>query len=593
MPEGFNSVADLRVVIDANTDKFHSGVQDMRTGLKALQSEGDSSLGGLDKALAFVGDAAVGVRGKVALFTTAVEAGVAIYKQFASEGRVVAESLGVASEFDRLTGTIASLGMTLQDSAVEGFFRLQSGLTATSSEMLGFASSTEVADSGAQEFAATLLNNVSDALDDVRLKLTLWKDDFKNTKDIDEALDTLDKRMMSLNRRIAEMQESGKTTVTSGWFGTDIDALGPLIKEVEELTAAREKLVSQRPFMPGVYEEMGPLQSVLGDNVRRLEQQREALGMGAVAAAAYAAEQDAINKAIATGVPLTEFRLQQIKQEAARVGELTASIEAWKKADSDRKAEEAKAKQIERAQDNVFTGADREIGSLRIRAQTFGMAADAAGRLLFEERMLQQLRASGGAVTDEDIARVKEIGEEWQRYSEQIRASQDELAEFGQFGQTLSQGLGQAFSQWTRGAEMNVETMVANMIAQLAQLAFQASVLEPLFGGGRSGGNGAVGDFLGGLFGGFRENGGPVEAGKAYIVGEKRAELFIPNGSGRIEPNVGGSGGSPVQIVTNIDARGAGPNEVQELKRMMAERDAALPNQVLAVVREGRERGVA
>jgi hypothetical protein len=32
---------------------------------------------------------------------------------------------------------------------------------------------------------------------------------------------------------------------------------------------------------------------------------------------------------------------------------------------------------------------------------------------------------------------------------------------------------------------------------------------------------------------------------------------------------------------------------VQELKRMMAERDAALPNQVLAVVREGRDRGVA
>lgn len=35
----------------------------------------------------------------------------------------------------------------------------------------------------------------------------------------------------------------------------------------------------------------------------------------------------------------------------------------------------------------------------------------------------------------------------------------------------------------------------------------------------------------------FREKGGPVKAGQPYIVGEKRPELFIPDRSGRIEPN--------------------------------------------------------
>ena len=35
----------------------------------------------------------------------------------------------------------------------------------------------------------------------------------------------------------------------------------------------------------------------------------------------------------------------------------------------------------------------------------------------------------------------------------------------------------------------------------------------------------------------FRENGGPVEAGKPYIVGEKRPELFIPDRNGRILPD--------------------------------------------------------
>lgn len=39
-------------------------------------------------------------------------------------------------------------------------------------------------------------------------------------------------------------------------------------------------------------------------------------------------------------------------------------------------------------------------------------------------------------------------------------------------------------------------------------------------------------------FGGFREKGGEVRAGKAYIVGEKRAELFVPHVNGTILPAV-------------------------------------------------------
>lgn len=38
----------------------------------------------------------------------------------------------------------------------------------------------------------------------------------------------------------------------------------------------------------------------------------------------------------------------------------------------------------------------------------------------------------------------------------------------------------------------------------------------------------------------FREHGGPVEAGRPYIVGEKRPELFVPHTSGMIIPRVPG-----------------------------------------------------
>jgi hypothetical protein len=80
---------------------------------------------------------------------------------------------------------------------------------------------------------------------------------------------------------------------------------------------------------------------------------------------------------------------------------------------------------------------------------------------------------------------------------------------------------------------------------------------------------GGVGEKLlpgfGSIFGGFRENGGPVSPGKAYVVGEKRPELFIPSVPGTILPSVGGGGSS---VTVNVDARGAGdPATVEQVAR--------------------------
>jgi hypothetical protein len=50
---------------------------------------------------------------------------------------------------------------------------------------------------------------------------------------------------------------------------------------------------------------------------------------------------------------------------------------------------------------------------------------------------------------------------------------------------------------------------------------------------------GAIGGFVGDLFGGQRAAGGPVAGGKAYLVGERGPELFVPGQSGSIVPNTG------------------------------------------------------
>jgi len=53
----------------------------------------------------------------------------------------------------------------------------------------------------------------------------------------------------------------------------------------------------------------------------------------------------------------------------------------------------------------------------------------------------------------------------------------------------------------------------------------------------------------------FRANGGPVSAGKRYIVGERGPEMFVPNAGGRIvsNANMGGS----TNVVVNVDASGS------------------------------------
>lgn len=88
----------------------------------------------------------------------------------------------------------------------------------------------------------------------------------------------------------------------------------------------------------------------------------------------------------------------------------------------------------------------------------------------------------------------------------------------------------------------NIFVIFKQMLDKMVAQALAAQVGEAIFGtsftrGGKVSGQG--GDMLSSLFSmfGFRANGGPVDAGKPYIVGEKRAEVFIPKQSGTILPN--------------------------------------------------------
>ncbi len=98
--------------------------------------------------------------------------------------------------------------------------------------------------------------------------------------------------------------------------------------------------------------------------------------------------------------------------------------------------------------------------------------------------------------------------------------------------------------------------------------------LSGLFGGG-SGGGGLLAS-IAGLFGGKpgRATGGPVSAGRPYMVGERGPELFVPTAAGRVE--AGGSGRGAVNVTINV----AGPRDASPA--LMAQTG----NQVARAVRQ-------
>jgi hypothetical protein len=129
------------------------------------------------------------------------------------------------------------------------------------------------------------------------------------------------------------------------------------------------------------------------------------------------------------------------------------------------------------------------------------------------------------------------------------------------FQRNLVEGLGQAI---VYGRDVG-DALLASINAAAAQLV--TSGLLKLLNGGGEGGSGLFGSIasgLGSLFGGARANGGPVSAGRAYLVGEKGPEILFPGMSGTIASNKQSFGGrqavdvnvtaSPELVVTAVTA---------------------------------------
>ena len=108
--------------------------------------------------------------------------------------------------------------------------------------------------------------------------------------------------------------------------------------------------------------------------------------------------------------------------------------------------------------------------------------------------------------------------------------------------------------KWTNLGDMikqQIDRMVANMLAAQIQIALFGD-LGSTPAGKTPSSTGLLGGIFSTVFGGARADGGPVDAGKSYLVGERRPEVFVPSSSGNILSSVGDAssnmGGTSITI---------------------------------------------
>ena len=130
-------------------------------------------------------------------------------------------------------------------------------------------------------------------------------------------------------------------------------------------------------------------------------------------------------------------------------------------------------------------------------------------------------------------------------------------------GRRIEDSLSRAIVSGKLGFE-DLKRLALSVMADIARAAISGGIGTAIGGGQGGGGLLGLGTSIAmALFGApGRATGGPVSAGRAYRVGERGPELFVPTASGRIEP---AAGAAVRNIAITVNVRGDGASEPARL----------------------------
>ena len=138
-------------------------------------------------------------------------------------------------------------------------------------------------------------------------------------------------------------------------------------------------------------------------------------------------------------------------------------------------------------------------------------------------------------------------------------------------GSALERGLTSAIQRGKFGFE-DLRRVAMSVLSEIATAAIRSG-LNGDSGGSNAGGLlASLGTLLGTALGApGRATGGPVSPGRAYRVGERGPELFVPTSSGRIDASAATGATTHVRMTINVsDARGTAPAALERSSRHVA-----------------------
>lgn len=162
---------------------------------------------------------------------------------------------------------------------------------------------------------------------------------------------------------------------------------------------------------------------------------------------------------------------------------------------------------------------------------------------------------------DRLVVRIRADTSELTREVDQVRVALSDV--LGRGAETAGRGIENALLRAVRTGKLGFEDLKKVALSVLSEIASAAirGGLDAIFGGARGGLTTVIGGLLGAP---GRATGGPVSPGRAYMVGERGPELFVPTSSGRIDAGAPGAGGRDVRIAITINAGQAGGGDAPQ-----------------------------
>lgn len=143
-----------------------------------------------------------------------------------------------------------------------------------------------------------------------------------------------------------------------------------------------------------------------------------------------------------------------------------------------------------------------------------------------------------------------------------------------------------AYDNWLQSGKFKFDELLKYMVAQWTR----SQIVQLFQNMDTSSGIGKWLSTLGSVFTGTatpRASGGPVTAGKSYLIGERRPEIYTPGASGFITPHAGGGAGK-VEINYNINAPGATLEFAKALPEILRRHGEGVKADIIDGLRRGR-----